>query len=194
MESSASNCGFAPPSRAVSCSSIDGVWEVVARVRAVELAVSSVIAASDTAAIIKENLFCFMSVSPYLIGCEFYFAQGYGSERVITQAICCMPPWSAGAIRSSSALLAGGLLRDSQPDLLFPGEPLKDGVEGVAVAGADHRRRVGRLNGVRIAVADDHLGDHQVDHLIEKPSFENPERDLERGLLDQVNDLVIAEV
>ena len=40
------------------------VKEVVARVRAVELAVSIVIAARHTAAIIKENLFCFMSVSP----------------------------------------------------------------------------------------------------------------------------------
>jgi hypothetical protein len=36
----------------------------VARVRAVELAVSIVIAANDTAAIIKEDLFCFTSISP----------------------------------------------------------------------------------------------------------------------------------
>jgi len=44
---------------------------------------------------------------------------------------------------SSSARLASGLLRDSQPDLMLPGEPLKDGVEGVAVVGIYHGGGVG---------------------------------------------------
>jgi hypothetical protein len=60
----ASNPTFTFFIKAMSSSAVDGPWDVVARVRAVELDVSSVIAARHTAAIIKENLFCFMSVSP----------------------------------------------------------------------------------------------------------------------------------
>src|SRR5262245_24134831 len=82
-------------------------------------------------------------------------------------------------LRLSSSLLASSLLRDSQPDFVFSGESLKDGVEGFAVARADHRRGVGRLNDVRVSVADDHFGDHQIDHLIEQPAFENPQRNLQ---------------
>jgi hypothetical protein len=50
----------------MSCALVDSDWAVVERVRAEELAVSKVITASATE-ITKEDLFCFMSVSPYLV-------------------------------------------------------------------------------------------------------------------------------
>src|SRR5262249_39707840 len=100
---------------------------------------------------------------------------------------------------SSPARFARGLLRDSQIYLLLTGESLKDGMERVAVARTDHGRGVGRLNHIRVAVADNHFGYHQVDHLIQQPSFENPERYLQtrgrrRGARFEVNEADAAAI
>jgi hypothetical protein len=57
MELLASNLIFKASNRPLTSSSVDCGGRVVARVRAVELDVSSVIAASATAATIKEPLF-----------------------------------------------------------------------------------------------------------------------------------------
>jgi len=64
LELLASNLVFKLTNRLLIFSSVVGSWDVVARVRAVELDVISVIAASATAATIKEPLFRFISVSP----------------------------------------------------------------------------------------------------------------------------------
>src|SRR5262245_45482104 len=61
---------------------------------------------------------------------------------------------------------------------MFPGEVLKYFVKRLAVPCADHSGRVGRLNDIRITVADDNLSAHQIDNLVEQTGLKNPKWNL----------------